>query len=369
MPGVIDLSNRTWNTGGFDVPQNYIGEQLRQVIDVYTKKKQQEQSLLKTQELIKKAHLEGKEVTQDWQPDGQGNFVGTVKISDKGSFDPKQMEAIMKLNQGFEQQANPKAPQPQMPGAFQGNSQQAMQMINGVGGDDLQYKEPIQPPANQYMGQIDPSTGKFGFVQNRAFVNDETKQNRDLKISEKQNQFDQRIYQKVIDKNNPSTAGRSGALGQAATANTRAQTAINTIDNAPFLTSQDLSNITVDLAGIYKRGVPGEVEINAQDYNSLQKKIANIKQYISANPQKAVSPEIKKKLRDTLLSLSEVNNKIIKSNFDSAEAAYKPLFKRNPDLYQAWKEFRNQQENAYLAQPENILKNSNLNKDNLFEGL
>lgn len=163
---------------------------------------------------------------------------------------------------------------------------------------------------------------------------------------QKQEQFDQKQWTQFINKNTPTLASSRSTLGMAANGNLRADRALATIQNNPTMTYQDLGNVVGDLAGIYQGGAPTDMGMKHQQYESIQSSLANLKQYVTGNPQDAVPPKIKGKILDVISKLKAVNNTAIKNHFDGQEAGQKKLIDKFPDQ---WKDFRQKVEGEYAT--------------------
>lgn len=174
----------------------------------------------------------------------------------------------------------------------------------------------------------------------------QSQQNKEVALSEKKDQFNQRQWTIFINKNTPSLASSRSTLGMAANGNLRADRALSTVQNNSVMTYQDLGNVVGDLAGIYQGGAPTDMGMKHQQYETIQAKIANIKQYMTGKPQDAVPPAIKQKIMEVIQSLKSVNNEAIKNHLNSQEKAQKNLIANFPDQ---WSEFRQQVEQNYMG--------------------
>lgn len=177
-----------------------------------------------------------------------------------------------------------------------------------------------------------------------------------LAVEEKQQQFDQRQWSTFIQKVNPATASSRSTVGMAANGNLRAERAIATIKDNPVMTFQDLGNVIGDLAGIYQGGAPTDMGMKHQQYDSIQTKLANIKQFFSGKPQDAVPPAIKDKILNTLYGLQSVNNSALTNYLDSVESGQKKLISKFSD---EWQNFRADIQKEYVRNNANSSSNGN----------
>lgn len=152
---------------------------------------------------------------------------------------------------------------------------------------------------------------------------------------EKSSQFDQKQWSAFVKTNTPTLASSRSTLGMAANGNLRADRALVSIQNNPVMTNQDLGNVVGDLAGIYQGGAPTDMGMKHQQYDSIQNRIASLKQFITGKPQDAVPPAIKQKLVDLINNLKNVNNQAIDQHFAVQEKAQKKLIAKFPDEWQA----------------------------------
>lgn len=177
-----------------------------------------------------------------------------------------------------------------------------------------------------------------------------------MQMNEKRTQLNQKLYSKILERNNPAMASSRSTLGMAANGNLRAERALSAVQNNPVMTNQDLGNVIGDLAGIYQGGAPTDMGMKHQQYESIQQKIAGLKQFLTGRPQDAVPPEIKSKIIDTINNLKKINNTAIKNNFDSVEAGNKNLLSNYSDEWQA---FRSQVEGEYANDGNNQSNGNN----------
>lgn len=168
---------------------------------------------------------------------------------------------------------------------------------------------------------------------------------KNLALKEKQDQFYQGEWSKFIKQNTPDTASSRSTFGIASRSNLQAGRVIQTLQNNPNVTYQDLGNVVADLAGIYQGGAPTDQGMKHQQYESLQTLVANIKQYSTGKPQDAVPQGFKDKIMDVANKTISLNTNVLKKHFDAQEAAQSTLISKFPDQ---WKAFREQSSQDYM---------------------
>lgn len=159
-----------------------------------------------------------------------------------------------------------------------------------------------------------------------------TAANKQIALSEKEDQFNQRRWERFASAVNPMNAGSRRALGVAATNNMRADRLLATASN-PTLTSQDYTNLVADLQGIYKGGVPDQILLAHGDYPSLQRKAGEIISYISGNPQAIHTPAVRDRLVSLTKELKDVDNKVINDNLGFNRVIFDELEKSDPEKF------------------------------------
>lgn len=153
---------------------------------------------------------------------------------------------------------------------------------------------------------------------------------------EKEDQFAQKEWDKIVKANDIQTASSRSTLGMAANANLRADRAMATLNN-PLLTYQDAQNIVADIAGIYAGGAPTDVGMSHSQYNTVQSKIANIQQFLTGRPTDAVPSQIKEHLKGVLGDLKKVNKDSIKNHLDYTEKAQSKVISKYKDEWENMK--------------------------------
>ena len=155
----------------------------------------------------------------------------------------------------------------------------------------------------------------------------------DFTRGEKESQFNQKEWDKIVKETNPLTASSRSSLGMAAQANLRADRAIVTLQQ-PTVTNQEAGNIMADIASIYQGGSPTQFGMSEQGYKTLYGSIQGVRQMITGHPQDAVTPEIKSRLNGVLEKLKGVNNGVISSQLDFMEKSKAKIIKAFPDEWQ-----------------------------------
>ena len=158
--------------------------------------------------------------------------------------------------------------------------------------------------------------------------------NKDLMLGEKNNQFDQKEWDKITKDTNPTTATRRTPLGSATMANNNADRALMTL-NKPVVTNQEAGNVMADVASIYQNGSPTQFGMSHQAYNTLYGKVNGLLQSVTGKPQDALPNDIKQRLIQTLTDLKSVNAGIINTNMDYIEKAQPKLIANHADEWQS----------------------------------
>jgi hypothetical protein len=129
---------------------------------------------------------------------------------------------------------------------------------------------------------------------------------------------------------------RFGSTGMLATTIFRAVRAINTLQQNPNLTAQDLENVATDIAAIYQGGVPGQVQTAANQYKSVFLDFANtFRRYTghtlnpsswfhNANtPRSPVVTDTENKMLQTLNDMRTSSEQSLQMALESESAAFK----------------------------------------------
>lgn len=162
-----------------------------------------------------------------------------------------------------------------------------------------------------------------------------------LDISTKQDQFDQKEWDKIVRDTNPLTARTSTTLGMAAKANFNADRALVTLSK-PVVTNQEAGNVMADIASIYQNGSPTAYGMSHQEYSTLYGKIQGALQTVTGKPQDALPDEIKNRLVEVLHDMKGTNNQVLKQQLDFTEKSKARIIKKFP---QEWQDIRGTLEN------------------------
>jgi len=155
---------------------------------------------------------------------------------------------------------------------------------------------------------------------------------KDLAVSEKQSQFDSRQWERLESKANNLNAGSRKALGVASINNMRADRLLATSD-MKIITPQVYNALVADLQGIYKGGVPDQVMMQHGDYQTIQRKAAEVLQQITGKPQNVNTPEIKQYLLDLTRDIKAIDNKVINDNLGIQAVAFRDLIRKDPERW------------------------------------
>lgn len=151
-----------------------------------------------------------------------------------------------------------------------------------------------------------------------------------LDLSTKQDQFDQKEWDKIVKDSNPNTARGSNPLGAATLIMDKANTAIQTLSK-PVVTYQEASNAMSDIASIYQRGSPTQFGMQHQEYSTLYGKAQAALQSLTGKPTNALPNGIKQRLLDDVNGLKTLNGKVINRNLDYMEKAQPRIINKYKD--------------------------------------
>lgn len=170
-----------------------------------------------------------------------------------------------------------------------------------------------------------------------------------LDIGTKQDQFDQKEWDKIVKETNPLTASSRSTLGMASKANFQADRALVTLSK-PVVTNQEAGNVMADIAAIYQTGSPTQYGMSHQEYSTLYGKIQGALQTITGKPQDSLPDAIKQRLVGVLHDMKGTNGTVLKQQLDFTEKAKKRIISKFP---QEWQDIRATLENNQtpLGQP------------------
>lgn len=157
-----------------------------------------------------------------------------------------------------------------------------------------------------------------------------------LNLGERQDQFWQRQWTDLINKNDPTTTTSRGVLGIVGRANLQADRAIATLSK-PIVTKQEAGNVMADIAGIYQGGAPTQFGMQEQGYHTLYGNLQSALQSITGNPQDVLPQDIKAQLMAVLTDMKQINSGIIGDRVNLLEKTQPNVIKHFP---QEWQEFK-----------------------------
>ena len=165
----------------------------------------------------------------------------------------------------------------------------------------------------------------------------------DITLGEKQTQFNQREWDKLMKDNDPNSASSRSVIGIMGRTNLNANRAIATLQK-PKVTNQEAGNVMADIASIYQGGAPTQFGMQHQQYQTLYGKLQGVVQMISGDPQDALPQAIKGRLMEVLSDMKNVNTGIITKQLDKVEKTQSNVIKSFPEQ---WKEFRGSLESDF----------------------
>jgi len=157
-----------------------------------------------------------------------------------------------------------------------------------------------------------------------------------LDLGTKQDQFDQKEWDKIVKDTNPLTASSRSTLGMASKANFQADRALVTLSK-PVVTNQEAGNVMADIAAIYQTGSPTQYGMSHQEYSTLYGKIQGALQTVTGKPQDALPDAIKQRLVGVLHDMKGTNSGVLKQQLDFTEKSKAKIIKKFPD---EWKGIR-----------------------------
>ena len=213
------------------------------------------------------------------------------------------------------------------------NYQQVLAMMLGKKADDPSVTGLSATQIGQTLPEVEKFMQKKLQMEQIKATKELAQQNRSMALSEKEDQFNQRRWERFGAAINPLNAGSRKALGIAASNNMRADRLLATAQNRT-ITSQDYSNLIADLQGIYKGGVPDQVMMGHGDYPSLQRKAGQILSLLSGKPSAVHTPEVLSHLTELTRELKDVDNKVINDNLGINSIIFDELQKADPQKFE-----------------------------------
>lgn len=161
-------------------------------------------------------------------------------------------------------------------------------------------------------------------------------------------QFDQKEWDKIVEKHNPDVASQRSSIGISTRLINSADRALETLnDRTRPLTYQDLGNVQQDVASIYQNGSPTDSAMKHNEYNTIYSGLAKTLQILSGKPQDAVPDEIRQQLIDRLNLLKGTSYDVINRDFDTVETGQRRIIDTRKDEWQGirnkWKRPDSQQ--------------------------
>ena len=194
------------------------------------------------------------------------------------------------------------------------------------GGNPLKSNDKVLPSA-------DVAATKAGAVETAKREADKANPlpARVIERKQDQQQYDERYALSVEKMISPLSASSRAMLGIAGTSNVRADRALKLLKTG--MTPEDKNLIVTDLQGIMKGGAPDEIQLKQGMYSSIYQDAIQLLERVSGNPQELDRPEVIAKLKDTVNTLKEVDNKILDDNLGIVSAAVQPWISRHPDQW------------------------------------
>lgn len=154
-----------------------------------------------------------------------------------------------------------------------------------------------------------------------------------IQLSQKQNQFDETQWPKLMDKINPLKQSSRSVLGVAASSNMRADRALSILKDPKTTANEIKSLVDTDILAIMKGGVPDAEQLKNGLIKTFGADMQEKLQYMSSNPQEFNNPAVRKRLIDITTGLKAIDNKIIEDAIGIGGASYIPLINRHPDWW------------------------------------
>ena len=146
--------------------------------------------------------------------------------------------------------------------------------------------------------------------------------------------YDRSQFKELISKVNSLDRNSRNAVGIAGLNNMRADRVLNVIDK-PNVTNQDIANFVADIAGIYKGGVPDQIQMEHSNYDTLVADLTHYAQYLASNPLEVPTKEVKDHLKEITKEIKDVDNQVIYDNIGIQEIAFAPLLSK-PEYRKQW---------------------------------
>ena len=154
-----------------------------------------------------------------------------------------------------------------------------------------------------------------------------------VKVSQKQEQFDEMQWPKLVKAVNPLSASSRSAIGVAANSNMRADRALDILYDKHTTANEIKALVDADILAIMKGGVPDAEQLKNGLLNTFGADLQDKMQYWSNNPQEFDNPAVRNRLIEITKGLNHIDNSIIDKNLGMGAASYIPLIQRHPDWW------------------------------------
>lgn len=140
---------------------------------------------------------------------------------------------------------------------------------------------------------------------------------------------DKTAWQLFTSKNNPGSASARSPIGTAVIGMQPVNMALSVLEK-PNITVGEAGNAIATISAAYKNGNPEGLE-------TAQIKLANLKEFISGNPQKALAPAMRAHLIEELNTIKDTHQSFINKHLTSTEKLNAKLIKKHQDEWDSMK--------------------------------
>ena len=197
---------------------------------------------------------------------------------------------------------------------------------------DFESKVYVDDQGVSRLGSYDPVAGKMVTSPN------DPKAPQDLQMAMHNNQFVQKQYDSILEKNNPYTGSSRTTVGIIGRTSLAANRALTTLSR-PDVTNQEAGNVMADIASIYQGGNPTDAGMSHQNYQTLYGKAQGLVQMITGKPQDAVPDAIKQRLISTLNDMKGQNGQLMQQALALQEAGQSRVL-NHPLIAPQWDAFK-----------------------------
>jgi hypothetical protein len=155
-----------------------------------------------------------------------------------------------------------------------------------------------------------------------------------VKFEQKQEQFDETNWPKLVKLISPLNASSRSVLGVAGTSNMRADRALSILNDPKTTVNEIKSLVDTDILGIMKGGVPDAEQLKNGLIKTFGTDALEKLQYWSSNPKEFSNPAVRQRLIEITHGLKDVDNKIINDMLGVGASAYIPMINRHPDWWE-----------------------------------